>query len=265
MVSIITINKNNLQGLIRTTESVISQTNLDFNWIIIDGNSIDGSIDFIKKIKFPRLKVIIEEDRGIYDAMNKGIDLIDGEDLVWLLNSGDSIASITIIGQISNLNYDIIYGNLVTVEYLGKKICEIKLKNPDNLDLLWLYSKTINHQSYLIKGHLLKNYKFNTRYKVCSDWMQIFSILWFEKHLSIMKLNLELVKYELGGYSEKYNELRKAERQDFLNSLLSEHQRITFDRVTHIVTKPEYNNIITLAKGRFRWSVFKLVLIILSK
>ncbi len=150
MVSIITINKNNLQGLIRTTESVISQTNLDFNWIIIDGNSIDGSIDFIKKIKFPRLKVIIEEDRGIYDAMNKGIDLIDGEDLVWLLNSGDSIASITIIGQISNLNYDIIYGNLVTVEYLGKKICEIKLKNPDNLDLLWLYSKTINHQSYLI-------------------------------------------------------------------------------------------------------------------
>jgi len=91
-LSIITINLNNQKGLQKTIESVLSQTCSDYEYIIIDGGSTDGSIDIIKKHADKISHWISEPDHGIYNAMNKGISVANGE-LICFLNSGDEYKS----------------------------------------------------------------------------------------------------------------------------------------------------------------------------
>ena len=87
-ISIITINYNNCEGLRRTIESVVNQTCRDFEYIIIDGGSTDGSVDVIKRYADNIDYWVSEPDKGIYNAMNKGIRMATG-DYVQILNSGD--------------------------------------------------------------------------------------------------------------------------------------------------------------------------------
>ena len=89
-LSIITINFNNLAGLKKTVESVGGPLPLDCEWIVVDGLSTDGSVEFIDYAPFTHK--IIEKDRGIYDAMNKGLKAANG-DFVWFMNSGDRFHS----------------------------------------------------------------------------------------------------------------------------------------------------------------------------
>ena len=91
-LSIITINLNNQSGLIKTIQSVISQTFKDFEWIIIDGDSTDGSKELLKKHIQHFTHCISEKDNGIYNAMNKGIKLAQGE-YIYFLNSGDYLCN----------------------------------------------------------------------------------------------------------------------------------------------------------------------------
>lgn len=86
-LSIITINLNNKDGLKKTLRSIDNQSNKNFEYLVIDGNSSDGSQDLINNSAFIDIK-ISEKDSGIYDAMNKGIQLAKGEYLLFL-NSGD--------------------------------------------------------------------------------------------------------------------------------------------------------------------------------
>lgn len=266
MINIITINKNNLVGLIRTANSILSQTDLNFRWIIIDGNSTDGSVEFVKKIEFENLSVIIGNDNGIYDAMNKGIDQTDEEGLVWFINSGDFLTNRQIIKLINDnyLGFDIIYGNYNTFKDSNLNSMNV-INNPQSIDVLWLYKKTINHQSYLIKSRLLKKYKFEIIYKICADWVQLFTILWNEKKLEIFKINQVLINYELGGLSERQNDLRLKEREFYLNSIFSELTINSINEVSSIVTKKEYSRILNISKSKYRWHFFKLVLRVLSR
>src|SRR5690554_603900 len=97
-LSIITVNLNNQKGLQSTIESVISQTYQNFEHIIIDGGSVDNSIEVIKefesifKLKRKQLKWVSERDKGIYNAMNKGIKIANGDYLIFM-NSGDTFFS----------------------------------------------------------------------------------------------------------------------------------------------------------------------------
>lgn len=90
-ISVITINYNNCQGLIKTYDSLRIQLDLKtrVEWIVVDGNSTDGSVDFLHSISSEIDKLIVESDKGIYEAMNKGLAAATGE-YVWFLNSGDS-------------------------------------------------------------------------------------------------------------------------------------------------------------------------------
>ena len=88
--SIITINYNNCEGLRRTIESVVNQTCHDFEYIIIDGGSTDGSVDVIKQYADQIDYWVSEPDKGIYNAMNKGVAVAKGEYCLFL-NSGDSL------------------------------------------------------------------------------------------------------------------------------------------------------------------------------
>lgn len=260
MINIVTVNKNNLSGLIRTADSILCQTDLNFRWTIVDGNSTDGSIDYINNLQFKNLLAIIEEDEGIYDAMNKGIEQSDDDDLVWFVNSGDLIGKPTVVSKLYSIkdSCDIIFGNYQT--YSIHNSSRISMHNPEYMDVVWLFKKTINHQSYMIKGSLLKKNKFITKYTICADWVQLFRVLWLDNDLKITKTNEFLSVFEIGGLSSKQDDLRLEQRTKFLSSFLSPQVFESLERSASIISKNEFWDLSKIVKGRYRWSILKLLI-----
>jgi len=164
--SIITINYNDKSGLRRTIESVASQTYVDYEYIIIDGGSTDGSVDVIKEFASDIDCWVSEKDRGIYHAMNKGVLQAHG-DYCLFLNSGDAFYDKSVLEHIAEkgLKEDIVVGKLVsfTNDYLF---------NPPSrlISLYYLYSGTVPHQSSFIKTDLLRQYPYDEQLKIVSDW-----------------------------------------------------------------------------------------------
>ena len=99
-LSIITVNLNNRDGLQKTIDSVVSQTFKDYEWIVIDGGSTDGSKELIEQYADHFTDWVSEPDKGIYNAMNKGIGMASGE-YIQFLNSGDSLVSGHVVDQMS--------------------------------------------------------------------------------------------------------------------------------------------------------------------
>lgn len=122
-LSIITVNLNNLEGLKRTYESVVCQTFTDYEWIVIDGGSTDGSREFIEQHQDKFAYWCSEPDKGIYNAMNKGIIHAQGEYLNFM-NSGDCLACEETLARVLVPNHteDIIYGVTVNNHRNGSVI-----------------------------------------------------------------------------------------------------------------------------------------------
>ena len=153
LVSIITVNFNNLEGLKRTYESVVSQTFTDYEWIVIDGGSTDGSREFIEQHQDRFAYWCSEKDNGIYHAMNKGIRQAKGEYLNFM-NSGDTYAcNETLAGVFSeHRTADILYGYMMRGHINAKYYEYFSMES----SLHWsiLYSNTLPHQSSFIKKTL---------------------------------------------------------------------------------------------------------------
>ena len=163
-LSIITINFNNLSGLEKTSKSIHLQTYLDYEWLVVDGGSTDGSLDFIKTIANSRLKYISEKDDGIYDAQNKGIQNTTGEYLLFL-NSGDSFYQNNSLESIflQNPKEDFLYFDL----YMNEEI----IKYPQKIDYLFLFTNIINHQSQIIHRSVFEKYGlYNKEYSFSADY-----------------------------------------------------------------------------------------------
>ena len=120
-LSIITINFNNVAGLKRTVDSVLHQTADDFEYIIIDGASTDGSREFIESCSSKLAYWVSEKDNGVYHAMNKGIGHARGDYLLFL-NSGDYLNDAEVLARVFNrpLQEDIIYGDIIWGHRRGK-------------------------------------------------------------------------------------------------------------------------------------------------
>lgn len=167
LISIITVVYNNELYLEGTIQSIINQTYENIEYIIIDGGSTDGTIDIIKKYEDKIDYWVSKSDAGIYDAMNKGIDIATGE---WInfMNAGDRFFDSTILLQISKvLDCDLIYGNHAVYKDDPTVFQITDVKN---------YKDTRNipfcHQSLFAKTELLKHNKFDTRYKIAADYHQ---------------------------------------------------------------------------------------------
>ncbi|MEZ4874049.1 MAG: glycosyltransferase family 2 protein [Flavobacteriaceae bacterium] len=144
-LSIITINYNQAEGLRKTVASVVSQTYPHFEYLIIDGNSTDGSVEIIKEQEGKIDFWISEKDRGIYHAMNKGIEKAQGEYLLFL-HSGDQFTSPTILAESTShpkFKGDIIYGDYQFEE--GVKVY------PDELYPTYFMKTSLPHQSTFFK------------------------------------------------------------------------------------------------------------------
>ena len=211
-LSIITINYNDKIGLEKTIRSVISQTYKDFEYIIIDGGSSDGSLDIIKKYSNYINYWVSEPDKGIYNAMNKGIISAKGE-YCNFMNSGDIFYDKNVLKDIFHCkayNATVITGNTILS---GKK--NILEKAPDKITAAFLINGTLNHQSSFIKTAILKNDLYNENIKLASDWEFFFKHLILENN-EYKHVNRIVSLFELGGISTKYYELYTKEKKEIL-------------------------------------------------
>ena len=168
-LSIITINFNNLLGLKRTVESAINQTWKEFEYIIIDGGSTDGSAEYIQEMQEHFQYWVSEPDKGIYNALNKGILAAKGEYLLFL-NSGDWLLDESVLSAVccKDLVNDIYYGNVITIDENNQKK-KISFKNCVNGDWL-LAGNLINHQSSFWKRSIFNNRLYDESFSIISDW-----------------------------------------------------------------------------------------------
>lgn len=167
-LSIITINYNNAIGLKRTIESVVAQNYSNLEYIIIDGGSTDTSVGIIHDYENHITKWISEKDKGVYNAMNKGIQKATGDYLLFL-NSGDHFYDATVLANNEHhlINHDIIAFD-INMFGLGHDYIH---KHPDELLFSFLFEETFAHQSVFIKRSLFdKIGLYDENLKIVADW-----------------------------------------------------------------------------------------------
>jgi glycosyltransferase involved in cell wall biosynthesis len=224
-LSIITINFNSAEGLQKTIESVISQVFSDFEYIIIDGGSTDSSVNVIKQYENRITYWISEPDKGVYNAMNKGILQAKGEYCLFL-NSGDTLYSKTILNEIFNMNYaeDIITGNFLK-QYPKKEIVDKghayhRAKEGKNLSLFDFFVSNIPHQATFIKRKLFDRYGlYDENYKIVSDWLFFLKTIVFES-VEVKYIDTTIARFDMEGISNANMALHMLERRKILEELL---------------------------------------------
>lgn len=210
-LSIITVNLNNLAGLQKTMQSVFEQTFTDYEYIIIDGGSADGSKEYIEQHADKLAYWVSEKDGGVYEAMNKGIRKSSGLYLLFL-NSGDFILDKNKMREcfefINEPNGSIFYGNMKV-----KKQDElISKKYPRVLTFEYLISNPINHQSTFINKKAFDRlglYSYNYRY--ASD--HLFFLRAMMSGFKFYHLPMDIVYYDLNGLSANNWGLYKEEME----------------------------------------------------
>ena len=201
-LSIITINFNNRHGLQKTIDSVVSQTFRDFEWIVIDGGSTDGSKELIEQHAEHITYWVSEPDNGVYQAMNKGIAMATG-DYIHFLNSGDCYVSDSIVKQFISNDFqdDIIYGNAIFVDETGREVGQ--QIPPEHINLSYFWSNNLNHQSVFYHRRCFENYMFNEHNRVLSDKESYMYLLYHG--YTFKKWNKDVVYYDNGGISSNGN------------------------------------------------------------
>lgn len=200
-ISIITVCYNSANTIEETILSVINQSYQEIEYIIIDGGSTDGTIDIIKKYEQRISRWISEKDKGIYDAMNKGIKLSTG-DLVHFLNSDDYFIDNNIVSEIAkvyseNERPSLIYGNVLCIDpvdnYNFTSGQEIQLKDIKN-GIMMPHQGVFANRESLIKCNM-----FNIQYKIAADYDQISKLI--KNNLPSLYINKTIAVFRLGGIS----------------------------------------------------------------
>lgn len=216
--SIITVNYNNKEGLRRTIESVIHQTFRDFEYIVIDGGSTDGSADILKKYDSHINYWVSEPDKGIYNAMNKGIAQAKGEYLNFM-NSGDCFYAPNILEKVTSYNYetDFIVGRDYHFnEEIQKGHASIL---PSRTTMIHFFVATLDHQSSFIRRELFDNSPYDEEHKLVSDWI-FFTEKIVRDGKQVQFIPDIVCRREEGGLSEQQHERNRAEINEFLRQFL---------------------------------------------
>lgn len=203
ILTIITVVFNADKSIENTILSVIEQKkrykNRNIEYIIIDGKSTDNTIDIIKKYNQYIDFWISEPDKGIYDAMNKGIDIAKGE-YIFFLGADDILLNLplNILTKAKEKNINAVIGNV--------------LLSNDKIfysDFSWklLYMNTIHHQGLFLQSKILKRYHFNTKYKVYAD--HDLNQKLYKKHITFMKVDVLISKFSIEGISGQKNLIKE--------------------------------------------------------
>ena len=203
-LSIITINLNNKSGLAKTIESIVNQTYKGFEYVVIDGNSTDGSVDLIKDYTSEISLWISEPDTGIYNAMNKGIKKANGEYCLFI-NSGDILFNENVLENVfeNHFTQDIVYGQQFI--YKSGLLKENGFLDPEYLTFNSFLSSTLPHQCTFIKRILFdKIGLYNEQNKIVSDW-EWNAIALFKFNCTLKKIDLPICIYDTNGISSLEN------------------------------------------------------------
>ena len=234
-ITIITINRNNAVGLEKTLQSVATQTFKEFEYIIIDGASTDGSVEVIKKYRsqYAHLKWVSEPDSGIYNAMNKGIRMASGE-YIQILNSADCLAAPDVTGRMLAAlekagNPSIFYGNMVKCFPDGNSMVDKSFAGQE-ITMLGMYTGTLNHDPAYIRRDLFKKYGYyDESLKIVADWKWYLQaiILGGEKP---QYTDVDVTLFDMMGISETNKELDKAERKQVLEQLFPDAVLVDYEK-----------------------------------
>lgn len=238
-LSIISVNFNNKDGLHRTIDSVIDQTQRDFEWIVIDGGSTDGSRELIEQYQDSMSYWCSEPDRGIYHAMNKGITKAHGEYCLFL-NSGDRLHDKNVISCVLSLldGTDFISGDEwhVDANYSYFKTNE----NPNIITDYHMLVGILWHQCTFIRTQLLKEHPYNESLKIAADWEEMFYELVINQK-SYKHIDLIVSDFVVGGASEKDWELLCKERKQVCDKYLTHRQQDEISLRYHCQRNSEFS------------------------
>ena len=197
LITIISVSYNCVNDVKKTIKSLENQTYKEFEYLVIDGNSSDGTGEKVREYQhlFNNMTVISEPDSGIYDAMNKGASKANGK-YIFFLNFGDCFYDKSVLESIANemkSNADIYYGD---IEKDGNVVTQ---KNKATLFNCIYREYMICHQSIFAKRELIRKYPFDLQYKLCADRDWLIKVLQ-GKH-NIEYVNKTICRYDTTGQS----------------------------------------------------------------
>ena len=225
--SIITINYNDKEGLSRTIKSVSNQTSKDFEYIVIDGGSTDGSVDIIKQNANHIDYWVSEKDKGVYNAMNKGIAQAKGDYLVFM-NSGDCFHMPDVLTLMSDYQEDIICGKV----FKGNTTIPSGHYKP-TITLVDLMRGSLPHQAMFIKRELMVKHPYDENYKILSDWKFCIQALVFD-NCTFRNSDVVVADYDISGISTNSNGLLAKEREIILKELFPQRIIEDYERLTPV-------------------------------
>lgn len=227
-ISIITINRNNKDGLRKTMQSVLDQDFDDFEYIVVDGASDDGSLDviqefesqFVQKEKVP-FQYESKPDKGIFHAMNKGIVKAKGEYLLFL-NSGDYLVTPTVLKSFVQFGTteDFVSGDILVCIDGKKQIRE----SPDKVDFYLLFNQSIHHQASFIKKSVFDRFgMYNEDNQLMSDWEHSLRSI-VVNGVPYRHIGLTVAYYDTNGLSSNnsLHDIAQKEKRNVYLSLMPE-------------------------------------------
>jgi Glycosyltransferases involved in cell wall biogenesis len=270
-LSIITINRNNAVGLERTMQSVWNQTRKDFECVVVDGASTDGSVEIIKYYSTlfqDRMRWVSEPDKGIYNAMNKAIRMASG-DYLQFVNSGDILASDDVTERMyialeNNQRPAILYGNMLKDMPKGV-IVRDKCFAGQEMTMLGFYVGTLNHSPAYIRRSLFEQYgPYDETLKIVSDWKWYLKAIVFGEEKPVYA-DIDVTLFDMTGISEINKGLDKAERRQVLKemvpkTILSDYDQWSFpiDQMKRLKRHPwAYKIVWFLERCLFKWERFR--------
>lgn len=247
--TIITVCLNIASTIRRTCESIVHQTFQDFQWIVVDGASTDGTLDILQEYS-SRINILISEpDKGIYNAMNKGIKLATGE-YINFMNGGDEFYDNNVLEKVykTRMEADVVYGD----EYIvGAKT--YLLRNHRKLCKKSIYKKSIYHQSVFVKALIQKRIPFDESYTIAADY-DFLTKLFISKKYVFRRIDLVISVFYLDGISSnQHNYLTLAHEQERIRSKYycfiqrykwdNNYKKRISDKISHywmVITHPRY-------------------------
>jgi len=204
--SIVTINWNNLSGLKDTYESLSSQTYRNFRWIVVDGASTDGAVEWLQALDEPLAEITSEPDKGLYDAMEKGrAKAVETPGYTLFLNSGDSLADATVLEKIAEqvenaaIKPKFIYGDFYQKTPTGRLI-RTRAKPIGHAPI----GVPASHQTMYFENERLRRYNLRLDYKLSADYCLIIEFLQdMDVKKYVMQLPFPLCIFDTTGVSQK--------------------------------------------------------------
>ena len=209
-LTVITVVYNNVSDIERTVLSVLNQTYPNIEYLVIDGASTDGTLEILRKYEGRFAKLISEKDKGIYDAMNKGITLASG-DYILFMNSGDEIFASDTVEKVfnSSLDADIYYGETEMYDDNWMSLGQRRHKVPETFTWKdFRYGMSISHQAIYIRTSLIELYDSQYKLSADIDWI----IKAAKKAKKIVNTRMYVAKYLVGGMSKKRHRQSLIER-----------------------------------------------------